>query len=776
MNWKKPITLALAATMTASLSLPALAANAPWYADAQAYVTEKGLMTGTDKGFDPNATVTRATVFQTLYNAEGKPEVDVSSNFTDVSGKWYADAAAWAKASGISSGNGMGAFNGDQVMTRGEIATVLARYAEYKQLDTSATGDGIQGMTDYDQVPAWALEGMEVCFNNGILSGKPGDRLAAGETATRAELAAMLLNFSELKRYQFDASKPYDAVFTGLCNDIPVTLGDTVGTATYYVPEGMQPYASVVIVLTPDGTTAKEFAESETGLAWRSVADTDKIAVVFFGPDGGKSWNLTMAEDGRDEAAMLNALYTTVRSRSLKNKFPMGVNRGHIALAGYEEGGAAALLFGTRYATNYSGIAAVDATSVPADVLASVGEEFVLPFTGDGSSSGEDLQIKAKTVDMPVWFIRSDEDNQAVVDYYVAANEAKTGKANEFADTTYEAASSDARIWISDEAQTPAVIYDQFLGAVKRLRGIAPGRVSFSNDYTREGFSIHEETINGELRRWITYVPSSYTGEKEVPLVVALPGYGASMYGIAEASRWYAVAEEHGFIVVFPQALVRETSNGNLPSPAWAIGGFASMMGDVDPMVDVNFLNTLLDKLEAEYKIDASRIYATGHSNGSMMTWGMGEKVTERFAAIAPIGFMSAPAGDFSSDVLLPTWAMVGEYDNAATAALEAGNATVSTLQAWNEHNGVDEREITESEQQDGKLQTMTFSNSEDVPLVRFTTILQAPHVYVQEASQTLWDDFFSKYSRGEDGTLYYEGKAVTADEYVASDDWYTTK
>ena len=56
----------------------------------------------------------------------------------------------------------------------------------------------------------------------------------------------------------------------------------------------------------------------------------------------------------------------------------------------------------------------------------------------------------------------------------------------------------------------------------------------------------------------------------------------------------------------------------------------------------------------------------------------------------------------------------------------------------------------------------------------RFTTVLGTPHVYLQEESQTIWDDFFSKYSRGEDGTLYYEDKAVTADTYVSADDWYT--
>ena len=49
----------------------------------------------------------------------------------------------------------------------------------------------------------------------------------------------------------------------------------------------------------------------------------------------------------------------------------------------------------------------------------------------------------------------------------------------------------------------------------------------------------------------MVYVPSTYTGSKKVPLVLVMHGYTASMYAIAEESRWYDVAEQNGFIVVF---------------------------------------------------------------------------------------------------------------------------------------------------------------------------------------------------------------------------------
>ena len=83
----------------------------------------------------------------------------------------------------------------------------------------------------------------------------------------------------------------------------------------------------------------------------------------------------------------------------------------------------------------------------------------------------------------------------------------------------------------------------------------------------------------------MVYVPSTYTGSKKVPLVLVMHGYTASMYAIAEESRWYDVAEQNGFIVVFAQGLVRPADlMGNIPTAMWLAGPFAALAGkDTDP-------------------------------------------------------------------------------------------------------------------------------------------------------------------------------------------------
>lgn len=584
---------------------------------------------------------------------------------------------------------------------------------------------------------------------------------------------------------EYDPSNPYVNVNVGLFHDVEITVDENnKGVASYYLPDGMGPWAPAVIVLTPDHTTAKAFSNSSTGRQWRAVADKNKIGVVFFEPENGGTWNLTLSENGRDDAAMLDQLYQVMRKKGLNLTAAFSMDKSHTALVGYKEGGAAALLFGARWASDFSSICAVDAAEVPSESLASLGEKYVLPFPGDSRRGVEEESIAAKTVDTPVWFINSDQNNATTLNYYLTANNASTAAANSVAETVYKTGreGSASEVWVSAKEQTPSTIWNQFSGQYKRFMAMQlPGRVAKAENFTRSGFSVHEETINGEIRRWMTYVPSTYTGESEVPMVLVMHGYTASMYAIAEESRWYDVAEENGFIVVFAQGLVRPADMmGNIPTAMWLGGAFSALAGDADPDTDVKFLNTLLDKMESDYNIDTTRVYATGHSNGSMMTWTLGARLTNRFAAIAPVGYMIPSMDGIDDNILLPTWSFLGEYDSAGDPNFVEGGSTVKTLQAWNAHNRINETSISESTSYDGAFITKTFTNDENVPLVKFTEVKDTPHVYLQEESVSIWNDFFTKYSRGADGTLYYQADAasspvaVTADQYTASSNWYT--
>ena len=178
------------------VNLPADITSGAWYYEAALYVLNGGIMNGTGKGFEPNGTVTRGTVFQTLYNMAGKPEVTEAASFTDVEGKWYADAAAWAEDEGLTTGTGTGLFNGDAAITRQELAKVFADYTASQCIVPTEDVD-LSTYADADKIPGWASESMETAVSLGILKGSNNQLNPAG-TAVRSELAQILLNISKL--------------------------------------------------------------------------------------------------------------------------------------------------------------------------------------------------------------------------------------------------------------------------------------------------------------------------------------------------------------------------------------------------------------------------------------------------------------------------------------------------------------------------------------------------------------------------------------------------
>lgn len=167
-----------------------------WFYEAAKYVFDRGLMDGTgEKTFSPQTEMTRAMLVTVFWRMEGEPEVTAADEFIDVEpGTWYADAVLWADVHGIVNGVGGGQFAPADHISREQLATMLYRYARYKEQDTSARA-GLSGYADGGAVSAWALEAMEWACGKELITGKNGDRLAPQDTATRAEVATLLMRY-----------------------------------------------------------------------------------------------------------------------------------------------------------------------------------------------------------------------------------------------------------------------------------------------------------------------------------------------------------------------------------------------------------------------------------------------------------------------------------------------------------------------------------------------------------------------------------------------------
>ena len=169
-----------------------------WYAEAVSYAVEQGLMTGTSSTtFAPEATLTRAMMAQIFYNLEGKPSLDneiLGYPYADVDADaWYTDAVYWARLKGLVSGYSEDKFGPNDPITREQLASILCRYAAYKDEDVSAKAD-LSAFSDASAASAWAVDSLKWAVSEGILSGKSGSLLDPTGTATRAEVAQMLMN------------------------------------------------------------------------------------------------------------------------------------------------------------------------------------------------------------------------------------------------------------------------------------------------------------------------------------------------------------------------------------------------------------------------------------------------------------------------------------------------------------------------------------------------------------------------------------------------------
>ena len=138
--------------------------------------------------------------------------------------------------------------------------------------------------------------------------------------------------------------------------------------------------------------------------------------------------------------------------------------------------------------------------------------------------------------------------------------------------------------------------------------------------------------FGGHERTWRVYVPASLPLDNAVPLVIGLHGGLGSGEQFAESTRFDSQAEEGRFLAVYPDGVARPL----LGIRTWNGGrccGFA-----VDQNVDdVGFIATLIDQLQARFRIDPGRIYAMGHSNGGIMAYRLACELPDRIAAIGAV-------------------------------------------------------------------------------------------------------------------------------------------
>lgn len=159
---------------------------------------------------------------------------------------------------------------------------------------------------------------------------------------------------------------------------------------------------------------------------------------------------------------------------------------------------------------------------------------------------------------------------------------------------------------------------------------------------------------SGRERGYVLHVPETYNRSRPTPLVISL--HGAGLWGRAQQdmSRWDAVADREGFIVVYPSAAQ------DLGPSVW----------EHDPrediQKDVGFIADLIDTLQKTYNIDAARIYANGLSNGGGMSFALSCTLSDRIAAFGLVAAAHVTPWSWCTDQRpVPMIAFHGTADTA---------------------------------------------------------------------------------------------------------------
>lgn len=185
-----------------------------WYADAVQYVYENSLMVGTSRNkFSPNSTTTRGQVVTILYRMEGSPSISSACNFTDVEpGSWYEDAVIWGTEHKIVAGKSATTYAPNSSISREETAAMLYRYSAYKGYSTDNLAS-LDTFTDSGKISSWAEASMKWAVGEGLLYGISSNTIAPKQTATRAQIAAILMRFcekiSDLDKVEYASPEEY---------------------------------------------------------------------------------------------------------------------------------------------------------------------------------------------------------------------------------------------------------------------------------------------------------------------------------------------------------------------------------------------------------------------------------------------------------------------------------------------------------------------------------------------------------------------------------------
>jgi polyhydroxybutyrate depolymerase len=258
---------------------------------------------------------------------------------------------------------------------------------------------------------------------------------------------------------------------------------------------------------------------------------------------------------------------------------------------------------------------------------------------------------------------------------------------------------------------------DTVLAVEKYIANLGDIVVSTGGGCVVGGWTAGDRTITftygKDSRKFEVHIPKSYTGDTPVPLMMTIHGAHNTIAMVKSWSQMNPLSDANGFIVVYPQGI-----------DCWNCGFSISGCPVADD--DVGFLRAVVDTVRKHACIDPKRLYATGISNGSMMTAYLGCKAADLFAAVG--GVSGGVSGTCSPSRPIPYFYVHGTVDKTIPFSSAQPN-----VDGWVKRNGCNGTPVETYNV--GSTKCITYKDCKDGAEVVFCTVTGMGHCWPEDKS-----------------------------------------
>jgi len=563
---------------------------------------------------------------------------------------------------------------------------------------------------------------------------------------------------TDMSALEIDRTDPKRCLVSGLFEEEVEAAGEKRRFYTYIAPGlcGNQP---CLVVAPPEDLPVLEYLEKSF---WLDFAREHQIFLHVLEPKEGK-YRL----DGTD-AAYMNRVYVGIQSR----RFYVTM-QDNIYAVGIGGGAAAAQQAAMEMASEWSGLATFG--EMAPEVLESARRVHAGEDTGK-----TELSISGTKAQLPVWMAWSENtgDNAAVCAYWKGQNDADDEVfSNRWADEIYFPSKVCLKSQVNEEKIAQVRVTNgyhgqlsqdffsavwEFISLARRHRSFSKKSLRWYQEPTAYGARLHTMKLDGFTRRWYEYVSESVeNGEGPFPLVVCMHGRGGSAESFIDISGMSRVAEERGFVLVFPEAGVYQQRPGGPRNILLWNGSYQGELLD-----DVPFILKMIEDVKGRYDIDSGRVYACGQSSGGMMTSALAIRASRVFAAVAPWSAIRNP--DFDGpppekiSPIVPYMFLFGDKDwlcvDRENGRMEY-HVTAEIAAFLDNLIKIYQLDKEPRRYVCGEISYYVYLNKKRVPLLVVGVVKDMTHANYPRESWISYDEFLCKFSRREDGTLLYMGE-----------------